>query len=167
MTDVNQKKKQDPLDILMREHELGMQHLQVLENAVASIRATGFSAEAFEQIAETIRWMNTEVRRHTRLEEEVLFPVMEKHVRGMAEQMRGEHRDLWNSFSELLSYVKEVEEGKLHGSSIRDVVRVATDIVEQMRNHIRRENTVLFPAARQLFSKQEYSELLEGITQKH
>lgn len=165
MSSLNQRLKRDPLEILIRAHEEGMTRLGVLENAAESIRSNGFSPEAFEQIAETIRWMNTEVRRHTQIEEQVLFPVVERHVRGLAEQMRGEHRDLWNAFSELLSYVREVEEGKLHGSSIMDVVRVALDIVDQMRNHIKREDTILFPAVRQLFSKKEFEELLIGMLQ--
>ena len=161
----NQKLKRDPLEILTRAHDEGMDQLGVLENAAESIRANGFSPEAFEQIAETIRWMNTEVRKHTQIEEQVLFPVVQRHVKGLAEQMRGEHRDLWNAFSELLTYVREVEEGKRHGSSIMDVVRVSFDIIDQMRNHIKRENTILFPAARQLFSEKELEELLVGILQ--
>lgn len=156
----------DPLEILIRAHEEGMDQLGVLENAAESIRAGGFSPEAFEQIAETIRWMNTEVRRHTQLEEEVLFPLVERHVKGLAEQMRGEHRDLWNAFSELLTYVREVEEGRLHGSSIRDVVSVALEIVDQMRSHIKRENTILFPAVRQLFTETEYDDLLSEIVRR-
>ena len=165
MSSLNQRLKRDPLEILIRAPEEGITRLVVLEHAAESIRSNGFSPEAFEQIAETIRWMNTEVRRHTQIEEQVLFPVVERHVRGLAEQMRGEHRDLWNAFSELLSYVREVEEGKLHGSSIMDVVRVALDIVDQMRNHIKREDTILFPAVRQLFSKKEFEELLIGMLQ--
>ena len=157
------RRGRDPLEILRHQHEEGMRHLLLLENAAESIKASGFSAEAFEQIAESIRWMNTEVRRHTKFEEQYLFPLIDRHMKNLAEQMRGDHRDLWDSFSELLDKVKEVEEGRLHGTSIREVVAIAFSIVEQMRAHIRRENTVLYPAMKQLLTEQESRSLLEGI----
>ena len=155
--------RENPIDLLLHEHDKGMQQLSMLENAASSIRAHGFSPEAFEQIAATIRWMNTEVRRHTQIEEKFLFPLVESHMKSLAEQVRGEHRDLWDSFSDLLETVKEVEEGRLHGTSIRDVVAIAQTIVELMRTHIKRENTILFPAIRQLLTADEYRELLDGI----
>lgn len=157
------RSSKDPLEILRRQHEEGMKQLLILENAVESIKANGFSAEAFEQIAESIRWMNTEVRRHTKFEEQYLFPLIDRYLKNLAEQMRGDHRDLWDSFSELLDKVKEVEEGRLHGTSIRDVVAIAFTIIEQMRAHIRRENTILYPALKQLLTEQESRSLLDGI----
>lgn len=149
--------------MLIREHEEGMRHLAVLERAAESIRTEGFSAKAFEEIAETIRWMNTEVRHHTQVEERFLFPMIERQMRSLAEQVRGEHRDLWDCFSELLNTIRDVEEGRLHGSSILDVVRTAQNIVVLLRNHIRRENTVLYPAIRQLLSAEEFQKLREDL----
>ena len=159
--------QKDPLEMLKHEHDEGMKHLLALESAAESIKVHGFSAEAFEKIAESIRWMNTEVRRHTEFEEQYLFPLIEHHMMNLAEQMRGDHRDLWDSFSELLEKVKEVEEGRLHGTSIRDVVSIAFSIVEQMRAHIRRENNVLYPALKQLMTEQEYRFLLDGIKREN
>jgi hemerythrin-like domain-containing protein len=153
--------------LLKADHVEAMHRLQVLENAADSIKANGFSAEAFEQIAETIRWMNTEVRRHTKLEEQYLFPLAEHHMKNLADQVKGDHRDMWDSFSDLLDTVKEVEEGRLHGTSIQTVVAIARTIVEQMRNHVRRENTILYPALKELMTEQESSALLEGIQNYH
>jgi hemerythrin-like domain-containing protein len=153
----------NPIDLLLHDHEKGMVQLSLLEQAAESIRVNGFSPEAFEQIAATIRWMNTEVRKHTEIEERLVFPLVESHMKSLAEQVRGEHRDLWDAFSDLLAAVKEVEEGRLHGTSIRNVVSIAEMIVELMRTHIRRENTILFPAIRQLLSNKERQDLLEAI----
>ena len=74
---------------------------------------------------------------------------------------------MWDSFSDLLDTVKEVEEGRLHGTSIRTVVAIARTIVEQMRVHIRRENTILYPALKELITEQESRALLEGIQHYH
>jgi hemerythrin-like domain-containing protein len=164
---VHSRVRPDPLELLKADHVEAMHRLQVLENAADSIKANGFSAEAFEQIAETIRWMNTEVRRHTKLEEQYLFPLVEHHMKNLADQVKGDHRDMWDSFSDLLDTVKEVEEGRLHGTSIQTVVAIARTILEQMRNHIRRENTILYPALKELMTEQESSALLEGIQHYH
>ena len=158
-------KSMDPIKLLLREHREGLEHLAVLENAAESIKLNGFSPEAFEQIAETIRWMNTEVRRHTQIEEKFLFPLIDRHMRSLADQVRGEHRDLWDLFNELLLVVKDVEEGRLHGTSIRDIVAIAKSIVDLLRVHVRREDTMVFPAVKQLLTKDEYDELLVGISQ--
>ncbi len=72
-------------------------------------------------------------------------------------------RDMWDSFSDLLDAVKEVEEGRLHGTSIQTIVAIARTIVEQMRGHIKRENTILYPALKELMTEQESSALLDGI----
>lgn len=152
-----------PIDLLLEDHARGMDQLSMLEQAAASIRANGFSPEAFEQIAATIRWMNTEVRRHTEIEERHLFPLVESHMKAVADQVRGEHRDLWDAFSDLLAAVKEVEEGRLHGTSIRNVVMIAEMIVELMRTHIRREDTIVYPAIRELLSHTDRRRLLEAI----
>ncbi|MEX2116594.1 MAG: hemerythrin domain-containing protein [Bacteroidota bacterium] len=158
------RKVTDPIKVLIREHNEGLLRLAVLENAAESIKMNGFSPEAFEQIAETIRWMNTEVRRHTEIEEKFLFPLIDRHIRPLADQVRGEHRDLWDLFNDLLRAVKEVEEGRLHGTSIRDIVAIAKSIVELLRTHVRREDTLVFPAVKQLLTKDEYDELLVGIS---
>lgn len=162
---VNQayNRKSDPIELLVREHEEGMKQLTVLEKAAESIRHDGFSVKAFEEIAGTIRWMNTSVRHHTQIEERYLFPLIEEKMRSLAEQVRGEHRELWDSFSELLATVNDVEEGRLHGSSILDVVRIAENIVLLLRNHIRRENMIVYPAVRQLLSTEEYRQLKSDL----
>lgn len=158
------RKSNDPIKVLIREHNEGLVRLAVLESAAESIKLNGFSPEAFEQIAETIRWLNTEVRRHTQIEEKFLFPLIDRHMRSLAEQVRGEHRDLWDLFNDLLRVVKDVEEGRLHGTSISDIVAIVRSIVELLRAHVRREDTMVFPAVKQLLTKDEYDELLVGIS---
>lgn len=84
-------------------------------------------------------------------------------MKSLAEQVKGEHRDLWDAFSDLLAAVREVEEGRLHGTSIRNVVSIAEMIVDLMRTHIRREDTILYPAIRQLLTINQRQALLEAI----
>jgi hemerythrin-like domain-containing protein len=155
----------DPIGALQREHEAGLQRLTRLENAAEAIRTTGFSAEAFEEIADVIRWFNTDVRRHTEQEEHCLFPMMELHVAGLPEVLRSEHRELRSASGLLLQTVNEVEEGRIRGSSIQEVVQISKLIVELMRNHIAKENNLLFPLAKEVLTPVEYGQLCDCLQQ--
>lgn len=152
----------DPIGLLRIEHEEGLKHLERLGNAADSIKSNGFSVEAFEEIVDAVRWMNTDVRRHTDREEKYLFPLIERHSSNLPELMRGEHRELGTAFTQLLDIVREIEEGKVRGSSIYEVVQISYLIVDLMRIHINRENQFLFPLAKKILSVSEY----EALTQK-
>jgi uncharacterized protein len=149
----------DPIDILRKEHKDGLQYLAKLENAADSIRINGFSAEAFEQIVEVTRFIDTILRQHNEKEEMHLFPLIEHHVTDPPQVLRIEHQELWHVFRELLKAVKDVEEGRIHGSSIKELVQTAKVVVEHLNNHIAKENDIIFPLAKQLLSKEEYQQL--------
>lgn len=151
--------QRDPIEILRKEHVEGLKHLALLENATESLRHNGFSAEAFEQIAESIRWMNTDVRRHTEREEKYLLPLLDRHVIGLPDIVRNEHRELRSAVGQLLNSVQEVEEGKIRGSTILEIVQIATLIVELMRKHIATENNLLFPMTKEVLTAREYDDL--------
>lgn len=151
--------KRDPIEILKWEHNEGLKHLSRLENATESLQHNGFSAEAFEEIADSIRWINTDVRRHTEKEEKYLLPLLDRHVVGLPDIVRNEHRELRSAFGQLLDAVQDVEEGKIRGSTIQEIVQIATMIVELMRKHIATEDNLLFPMTKEILTTQEYSDL--------
>lgn len=149
----------DPIEILMHEHEMGLHQLALMANAAMSIEVNGFSAEAFRTIAEAIRYIGSEIRCHNEREEKFLFPALGRHVDGPPAAMRLEHRDLWRAFNELLKVVRDVEDGRLRGSSIRELVQLVHFIVDHLRDHIEKENAVLFPMAKRLLTIEEYHTL--------
>jgi len=155
--------RRDPLDLLKKEHEEGQKHLERLGSAADSIKINGFSVEAFEEIVDAVRWMNTDVRRHTDWEEKHLFPLIERHTSELPEQMRNDHRELRSSFTQLLDIVREIEEGKMRGSSIHEIVQISYVIVELMRSHIQKENDHLFPLAQKMLTIKEYDELMHQV----
>jgi hemerythrin-like domain-containing protein len=161
--DTKRNAPRDPIELLRKEHGEGLKHLERLGNAADSIKANGFSVEAFEEIVNAVRWMNTDVRRHTDREEKYLFPLIERHSSNLPELMRGEHRELGTAFTQLLDIVREIEEGRVRGSSIYEVVQLSYLIVDLMRIHINRENQFLFPLAKKLLSSSEYEALTENM----
>src|SRR5512140_663243 len=94
-----------PLALLMGEHEQALQELNKMAVAAKSIQTSGFSAEAFQQIADAIRYIGSVVRKHNEKEEQFLFPKMDRHINGYQSLMRHEHRELWGAFNELLKSV--------------------------------------------------------------
>lgn len=78
----------------MREHEDASQALAHLENAVLSIDCSGFSIEAFKQIADAIRFIGSTFREHDKKEKRYLFNLLEKCQPGLTKDYRHEHREL-------------------------------------------------------------------------
>lgn len=153
----------DPIELLVKEHEQALAQLEKMSSAARSIQANGFSGPAFLQIAEAIRYIVNEVRRHNFKEEQFLFPLMDKHGNGTLLEMRQEHRELWRAMDELLLTVNDVEDGRIRGSSARELVQSVICVVEHLRNHIMRENSDLFPTVKRLLTESEYDQLRKDI----
>lgn len=151
--------KTDPFEVLHAEHREVLLKLQELEDAVTSIVGKGFSAEAFSRIAGVIRFFGTEFKKHDRIEEQVLFPLIEAHIQGSTSMYRVEHRQLWSAFDRLQKSVQDVEMSKVHGSTIREIVDASRAIIELLRIHVAKENGELFPLAKKVLSEEEFSKL--------
>ena len=154
----------DPIELFEREHQAGLEQVARLENAAHSIMANGFSVDAFEEITAAVRWLNIDVRRHTDTIELWLLPLVEHHDREIPRVIRREHRDLWSAYGQLVRDVHDVEEGHLHGSTIREMVRASMGIAGLLRDHIEREINVFFPSIRQALTAAEFHQLTESLT---
>lgn len=126
-----------------------------LGTAAASIKSTGFSVEAFEQIARGIRWINTSVRRHLDSEEKDMLPTVALQDPDLVSVIRQQHWELRNAFTYLMGAVTEVEEGKIRGSSIQELVKAAELVVRLLDEHMKKENEELYPLAARLFNNRD------------
>jgi len=153
----------DPIDILMKEHEEGMSDLGIISQAAKSIQVDGFSARAFQEMATAVRAIADLISRHNNAEETLLFPLLERHTNAMPGTIMIEHREVTRTFRELLRSINDIEEGRIHGSSIRELLQLANFVVSHLGNHMTKENTVLFPLAKRLLTNEEYEKLRLGI----
>jgi hemerythrin-like domain-containing protein len=153
----------DPFLLLIEEHDTCNRLLGGMDNAVESIRLNGFSADAFRQISDAVRFIDSAIRLHHEREETYLFPLIERHNPGSTEVMRKEHRSLWSALRQLLRIVQDIEEGRLHGTSIRELLQTSRFIIDLVASHTRRENHVLFPMARKTLTTTEWNELRSAI----
>jgi hemerythrin-like domain-containing protein len=147
---------QDPLEILRQEHCRGLEELDKITVAIDSIHQNGFSAGAFEQIALSVRYLGSEMRKHYEKEERHLFPLLDKHLFESPNEIRYERREMWQSFNELINTIRDVEDGRFHGSAIRDLLQCAQQVVEHFRTHIHRENDIILPMVKRLLTSDEY-----------
>ena len=132
---------------------LGQQHEQVLARLAAIEPAASANATNGE-LAEFLAFLEGEVAEHFRLEEEALFPVLERRLgvsHGPLAVMNAEH----TTFRALMHGL---------GASVRagdlDRQRDCTlQIVDLLRGHIAKEDNVLFPMAARMLTREEQHEV--------
>jgi hemerythrin-like domain-containing protein len=131
---------------------LGAQHQEVLARLAAAEEALRTS-DGCDQMA-LVTYLENDVTRHFALEEAALFPVLERYpnlAQGPVAVMHTEHA----AFRRLLE--------TLAGAAQRGEVvaqRAATrDLIELLRQHIAKEDQVLFPLAARMLNPEELREV--------
>lgn len=153
----------DPLFLLERQHTVALGSVGELDDAARSIREKGFTAGSFESIARAAAFLDEFFKRHDALEETHLFPAIERHDPVQARLFREEHRSMRSLFSALLALVREIEGGRIHGSSVGDLLRTAREIVTIVRRHIIHENDILYPLMREKLSAAEIEHIRHSM----
>lgn len=160
---MNVNKMQDPFEILIREGKEEGQYLSQLERAAESIKMYGFSADAFQQISEAVVYIDTVLRRHDKIEEQYLFPLLEPYAQSSVNEMKENRRQLWYAFNRLQYVVSDIEDGRVYGNSVPDLVEAAKYLARLMRIHLADEDGVLIPLSRKKLTPKEYAKLAADI----
>jgi DUF438 domain-containing protein len=136
---------------MIQEHEALLELLDRLEVTNRAIQARDAFVAGRPEFEELARIAQTllHAEQHHQVEEDVLFPEMEK--RGLVRPtriMRMEHEEFQERKEELESLAESAGEGDFEGfkSSLDGVVRVLT---LALRNHIHEEGSILYPMALQ------------------
>ncbi len=131
----------DPLARFAAEHREALAALDRLERAAAALAAGDPAESPLRTVREVRETLGTTVRAHNENEERALFPLIDQML--PCEPFRQEHRTL-----------RELERRLDHALAgpdpARDVPPVARALADLLRDHIRREDGMLFPAARDL-----------------
>lgn len=146
----------NPSQELMNEHDSILIGLNILEKMTSQVQE-GKSVE-INDIAEMLDFLKLFADKcHHGKEEDILFPAMEKagipNERGPIGQMLIEH-------TEGRKYIKEmgesIEEGSLKESAF---IQAATNYINLLRAHIKKENMVLFPMGDKMLPIDEQKEI--------
>jgi len=146
----------DPIEQLMHEHQEGLAALDRLEEAAKQVAVDGLSPATREAMDEAISFINGEIRGHNEKEEEVLFPALGPYLPspgGPVDVMLDEHRQLWTLNDRLVAALGNPSPDRT------ELAQTAMGIVTLLREHINKEDNVLYPMARQFLGEQGLAEV--------
>ncbi len=152
------------IQYLLKEHREIEKALNDLESLLDS-RAE-WSAVHSETLALILLLFGRELAGHIQKEEELLFPALEgllPHDEGPLTVLRDEHRDLCRYFCRLCHAGHSMSE-EHHPESVREEFqRSARATIRIMRDHIYKEDRVLFPLVARLLPPGVDEKLLERM----
>ncbi len=151
----------EPIRRLMNEHRVIEHAIDVLDKIVSLIEeGKGVDTTDIKSIIDFIQTFAD--RCHHGKEEGILFPKMvEKGVPregGPIGVMLEEHETGRDAVRRMLRAVELMEQGRVEAKE--DFVRAALDYITLLRNHIDKEDNVLFPIAKNLFSSEEIENMM-------
>jgi hemerythrin-like domain-containing protein len=149
-----------PGEDLMREHGVLNRILLIYDEDVRRIRAhQPFAADALHSAAAIIKRFLEDY--HEKLEEEHLFPRFEKA--GKLADLVGVLRKQHQAGRLLTAGILEATTGAPNAAAAAALADKLGQFARMYRPHEAREDTVLFPAFRDLVSKEEYERLGEAF----
>jgi hemerythrin-like domain-containing protein len=155
-----------PTQVLMAEHELILQALDALEKKVAAVQAGAAPDRAyFEKAVEFLRTFADKC--HHGKEEEILFKRMADRgfpLRGGPIAVMLHEHEMGRAF------IKGIAEGaaKIGTDPVaaKQIAENAKGYIELLRNHIGKENNILFPMADRALSAEDQADLGKAF-EKH
>ncbi len=136
-----------PTEILKEEHENVLQKLDSLEEVISHLDKKETISDKLKELAS---FFKTDFWIHFAKEEEALFPEIEKFIPrdgGPTGMMLIEHEDLRNTNTEIQQaigvYLRDSDDLETKGM----IQRYGTHFIELLRDHIDKENNILFMMA--------------------
>ncbi|MBI3092088.1 MAG: hemerythrin domain-containing protein [Candidatus Tectomicrobia bacterium] len=140
----------NPLDLLTEQHQHGLRELDRLDAALSRVQTSGNLAAELATIRQAVTFLDTEVRQHNQIEEDHLFPVLEATAPGgPIGVMLDEHRELWAALDALQNSLRKLAARSTDEAARDLLLREGLHICDLLRNHIAKEENILFPSARE------------------
>jgi PAS domain S-box-containing protein len=154
-----------PINILLEEHRLLQQITQKLISLTDKVQKAESLGAVNEELAQLRHFIDEllDAEKHYLREENVLFPVLEKH--GITEPpaiMWMEH----NQLREKKKQLKRLIENAVNMSFPefkRQLIELANSINNMLNSHIFKENNILFPVAQRVVAEQEWIGIRAGF----
>jgi PAS domain S-box-containing protein len=149
-----------PVSILMEEHKIMLQlaeKLVTIKNKVQLVKDASYVSEEIHNLEHVARDF-TDSEKHYLREENVIFPILEKH--GVTEPpaiMWMEHNQIREKKKQLSNLV-----GNFNTAGFAEFKKQLAETTEALNgilpSHFYKENNILFPTALQVFSEQEWTD---------
>ncbi|MEM3545573.1 MAG: DUF438 domain-containing protein [Candidatus Bathyarchaeia archaeon] len=155
--------EEHPISILKAEHEIILDNLKILEEIVSKVKSDiGLEQlnEEFEKLEPVVALL-LEAESHHQREEEALFPRLERQgIAGPPNIMRIEHEDLRAKKKTLKRLLDE--RATLDRNYLTDnVYELGNYIASTLRDHIYKENNILYPLSLTTIPENEWRKIKE------
>jgi PAS domain S-box-containing protein len=149
-----------PVNILMEEHKIMLQlaeKLVTIKNKIQSVKDVNYVGEEIHNLEHIARDF-TDSEKHYLREENVIFPILEKH--GITEPPA----IMWMEHNQIREKKKQLSKlgGNFSTSGFADFKKQLAETAEALNSilpsHFYKENNILFPTALQVFTKQEWAD---------
>jgi PAS domain S-box-containing protein len=154
-------KPSQPISILMEEHKIMLQmaeKLTSLSNKILKVNDVRYVAEDIHQV-EHLAEDFTDAEKHYVREENVLFPIVEKH--GVTEPpaiMWMEHDQIREQKKQLQKLVSELETSGFEVFK-QQLWETSKTLSSLLSSHFYKENNILFPAAMSVVTEAEWADV--------
>ena len=149
-----------PIKILEKEHEAILKNIDVLEKSLERIRKGKDFSDIKSEMPklEKVSHIFEEAELHHKREEDVLFPLMEKKgMDGPPSVMRMEHDELRKRKKGLKNALLNAKKMK-YGEFASKIEENGDFIISVLREHINKENTILYPMSMEVVSEEEWKD---------
>ncbi len=154
---------------LTREHrevEKALNELEfMLEEPLGAERWSMARREDFEWIVETV---GSHLKHHIHKEDDLLFPALEAFLPrdlGPLAVLRGEHEDVRDLFDRMCSAGRRCMQGNASEETREDLSTLGLAVITLLRDHIYKEDRILFPMVARFLSAERDSALLRQMEQ--
>lgn len=144
------------LQHLLRDHREAEKIVAEIESLVEVQRSDRpWDAARRESFTQVVRFYEEVVLGHIQKEEKVLFPALENflpHDMGPLAVLRGEHCEIAALFRRLCEVGGMLALGRSDAPLVEEFERVARNTIQMTRDHIYKEDRVLFPMVARFLS---------------
>jgi len=154
-----------PINILLEEHRLLQQITWKLISLTDKVQKAESPEAVSEELAQLRHFVDEllDAEKHYLREENVLFPVLEKH--GITEPpaiMWMEHNQLREKKKQLKRLIENVANMSFPEFK-KQLIELANSINNMLNSHIFKENNILFPTAQRVVAEQEWISVRAGF----
>jgi len=150
-----------PIHTLMREHELLLEfseRLVSIAGTLAASRDQWLTPAQKEEIRHLTDHL-VESESHYVREENVLFPIIEKHgITGPTQMMWTEHNEI-RTMKKGLSTLSKKADGLPFAQFVQFFNEAASALADLLASHYNKENSILFPAALRVIAESDWPEI--------
>lgn len=154
-----------PIYILMEEHKLLLRfakELVELSNSMKELRSFDTARPEMEKVEHIIAHLKDSESHYLR-EENVLFPVLEKHGVTQPPAIMWMEHDRIREIKKRLYSTWDGRDGKNYDEFVNSLSNGAQELNEMLSSHFYKENNILFPLSMRIFSEEEWDEVARNF----